>query len=68
MIVKILILILAFFVFPKPAQAYLDPGAGSYIIQVLIGTVLAVLYLIKTLWKQITLGVQNLVKYFFKKS
>jgi hypothetical protein len=40
---------LSFFLFsPPPAQAYLDPGAGSYLIQIVVGSVLGAMYLIKT--------------------
>ena len=33
-------IIVLFFVFAKPAQAYLDPGTGSLILQSLLGAVL----------------------------
>lgn len=34
-------------------HAYIDPGSGSYILQVLIGFVLGVLYFIKHFWDKI---------------
>jgi hypothetical protein len=40
--------------FSKPAFAYLDPGTGSYVVQVLIGVVLAASVTIKVYWKKIT--------------
>lgn len=36
-----------------PAYAYLDPGTGSYIVQIIIGTVLAASVTIKLYWKKI---------------
>lgn len=37
----------------KYAQAYLDPGTGSYIIQVVMGGALGGMYLLKVYWKRI---------------
>ncbi len=39
--------------FPKPAHAYLDPGTGSYLLQLLIAGVLASLFAVKLFWKQV---------------
>lgn len=56
MVVKLLlfVLILDLLIFPKDAHAYLDPGTGSMLIQVLIGGVLGSLYFIKLYWKKIS--------------
>ena len=59
---RIMIILFAFmFVFflETPVYAYLDPGTGSYIIQLLIAGVAAVLFSIKIFWFKI--------KYFFGK-
>ena len=48
----VLILFLGFF--SKPAFAYLDPGTGSYVVQVIIGAILAASVTIKIYWKKIT--------------
>lgn len=45
--------------FPPQAHAYLDPGTGSYIIQVLAAVIFAGLFVLKTWWTQ--------VKYFVSK-
>lgn len=42
-----------FLIFPLPAYAYLDPGTGSYIIQMLVGAVLGGLFTVKLFWKNI---------------
>lgn len=48
------LLLLAFFLFSiRPAHAYLDPGSGSYILQLLIGGGVGALFAIKTFWGQI---------------
>ncbi len=39
---------------PVPAFAYIDPGTGSYLVQLLIGGVLASGFIIKTQWKRLT--------------
>lgn len=33
--------------------AYLDPGSGSYLIQLLIGGVVGILFLLKVYWRRI---------------
>ncbi len=47
----------------QPALAYIDPGAGSYILQIVIGTALAGLYLITSSWKNLT----EKMRRFFKR-
>lgn len=37
----------------KPAYAYLDPGAGSLVWQIVIASGLSALYFIKTYWQRI---------------
>lgn len=39
---------------PQPAHAYLDPGTGSYILQVAAAVLFAGLFVLKTWWKQVT--------------
>lgn len=46
--------VLLFFASVQPAYAYLDPGTGSYFIQIVIGTVLGGGYILKKYWKEIT--------------
>jgi hypothetical protein len=38
---------------PRPAEAYLDPGTGSIVIQVVVGGVLAVLATTRLYWNRI---------------
>jgi hypothetical protein len=40
-------------IFPGVAHAYLDPGTGSLILQVVLAGVLTVLYTIKMYWQQL---------------
>lgn len=39
--------------FTKMVLAYVDPGTGSYLLQLLIATVLGGLFVIKTYWRRI---------------
>jgi hypothetical protein len=52
MIKTLILLTLFLFAFPTQAQAYLDPGTGSYITQVLIGFAVGGSYLLKIYWNQ----------------
>ena len=49
----ILLLALWFLAFPRPVHAYIDPGTGSYFIQLLVGGLLALLYTVKLYWTRI---------------
>ena len=39
---------------PRPPLAYLDPGTGSMIVQVIIAAITGVLFAIKVFWGRIT--------------
>lgn len=61
---KILIAcIVLFFIqvlFVRKADAYLDPGTGSYILQVMLAAFVAGLYVIKLFWNKIKAFFKNL--------
>jgi len=59
LVVSILVLTLFSLIFPRKAHAYLDPGTGSYILQILIAVLIGALFSIKLFW--------NRIKYFFIK-
>ncbi len=48
---------------PLPAFAYLDPGSGSYIIQVTIGVLAGAVFMVKNYWAVINGYIQR----FFNK-
>ena len=55
-------LVLTLFVlslFPSVAFAYLDPGTGSYLFQVLVGAFLGSLFAIKIFWRNIRTFITN---------
>ena len=43
-----------------PAYAYLDPGTGSYILQVINAALLGMAYLVKVYWKKILVFLRRL--------
>jgi len=50
--------------FPSPdAHAYLDPGSGSYMLQILLGTLVAGFFAIKQYWHRL----KNFFKEHFRK-
>lgn len=49
----ILVTIFYLFVLPTRAHAYLDPGTGSYITQILLGFVVGGLYMLKVYWNHL---------------
>ena len=58
---SLIILLLVFsLIFAKHAHAYIDPGSGSYIIQIILATVLGGLFAIKLYWKKIKSYFSNL--------
>jgi hypothetical protein len=47
---------------PAPnIQAYLDPGSGSFIIQLIIGGIVGLLLVVRTFWGRIKLFFNNLL-------
>lgn len=38
---------------PHPAHAYIDPATGSYVLQLILGTLLGALYAVKMYWSRI---------------
>ena len=44
----------------RKAHAYIDPGTGSYIIQVLIGGLLGAAFALKIYWKKVKAYFSNL--------
>jgi glucan phosphoethanolaminetransferase (alkaline phosphatase superfamily) len=46
-------LILYFYVFAVPAYAYLDPGTGSFIFQIMVGAVVGAVFVLKTYFNKI---------------
>ncbi len=64
-VVKILAALpLAMALFMSPALAYLDPGAGSLVIQVVIAAIASIAFAMKIFWKKIKLYLDG----FFGKS
>jgi len=56
--------IAALMAFPSTSHAYLDPGSGSYIIQILIAGFVAGSFAIKVYWRKI----KAFLKTLFNKS
>lgn len=56
------ILLLSIFIFIgfRSAHSYIDLGSGSYFFQILIATLLGVLFTVKTYWKKMKTFLSNL--------
>ncbi len=53
-ILTLSLLVLSFkFVLASPAQAYLDPGSGSFIIQIIVASLMGAILIFKIYWKKI---------------
>ena len=51
---------LACFIFSEKAYAYLDPGTGSYILQLILAGLLGALFMVKTYWRNIKSFIFNI--------
>ena len=51
--ITIFFVVWAIFVFPETSHAYLDPGTGSFVFQMIIAGVVGGLFAIKTFWRKI---------------
>ena len=49
----VLVLVLVCLGWPTPAHAYLDPAAGSLILQVILGGVAGLIVLLKLYWQRL---------------
>lgn len=58
----VLYISILFLLFSKPAHAYLDPGTGSYLFQILIAGLLGSLFFIKSITKKIKGFLQKVMK------
>jgi len=48
---------------PSVAQAYLDPGTGSYVVQLLIGGLLGGLFALGVFWRRVLTFFKRLFRY-----
>ena len=59
---NLIFLILAFSALStKAAYAYIDPGTGSYLLQILAASIFAALFAIGAFWKKIRTGVASVL-------
>ena len=49
---RYILMLLVILLVTQPASAYLDPGAGSFIWQILIGIVLGTAFILKMYWQK----------------
>lgn len=61
-VLKILALTLAFLLVVRQAEAYLDPGTGSYFVQILIAGLAGGAYLIVSFWGKIRGFISSILK------
>ena len=54
------VLLLGLALLPGLAQAYLDPGTGSYVLQILIGALLGGLFAIGIFWRRVVAFVRRI--------
>ena len=47
------LLAIVFLIAPLSANAYIDPGTGSFIVQVIVATVLGAVFYFKFFWRKI---------------
>lgn len=52
-LVKIILIFFSFIFFPLYIYAYIDPGTGSYIIQLAIAAFVGISFAVKIFWKKI---------------
>ena len=60
LIATLVVLALVCLAFPRPAYAYLDPGTGSYILQMILAALLGAAFAVKLFWKNIKTFFKNL--------
>jgi len=66
LIALVVIGFMAYVILPTRAHAYLDPGTGSYIIQILIATLAGGTYVVFASWGKIKTFFRGLISKFSK--
>jgi hypothetical protein len=61
---SLFIFVVGIMAFPRFIFAYIDPGTGSYVIQVLIAAFIGISFAVKLYWKKI----KAFLSRFFKKN
>ena len=61
LITTLVVLTLFYLIFPRRAYAYLDPGTGSYIVQLLIAASVGLLFATRLYWNKIKTFFKNLL-------
>ncbi len=56
----LILLVVAVFLFPMQAHAYLDPGTGSYFIQIALAAIVGALFAVRLFWGRIKAFFQKL--------
>lgn len=46
---------------PRPASAYLDPGNGSYLFQIMLGFLFTALFSLRLAWSKVVLFLKRLL-------
>lgn len=59
---RVLLLLTLLLALPSVAHAYLDPGTGSYVMQLLLGTVLGGLFALGVFWRRVLSFFKRLFK------
>jgi hypothetical protein len=49
----VVVVVLLCLLFPGPAFAYLDPGTGSYVLQVILAALVGAAFAVKLFWRNI---------------
>ena len=62
-----ILMLLVLFFSPKRANAYLDPGTGSFFIQMAIAVIVGISFSIKIYWNKIKFQFLNLSDKIFKR-
>jgi len=46
-----------------PAHAYIDPGSGSYVLQMALAGILAIVFSLKMFWQRLRTSVTNAINH-----
>ncbi|OGN00513.1 MAG: hypothetical protein A2651_00435 [Candidatus Yanofskybacteria bacterium RIFCSPHIGHO2_01_FULL_42_12] len=63
-----IIIVIVLLIIPFNTHAYLDPGTGSFIIQIIIATMAGFLFSTKIYWTKFKSKIQHFQNKFFKRN
>lgn len=59
----IILIITTLIIIPRAVHAYIDPGTGTYLLQIIAALIVSSLFVLRTGWKQVVCAAKRIFKH-----